>query len=235
MIYSSSSLRSGFQSTLLMRGATLVNCVTGETPAFQSTLLMRGATRGSRKVIGQYSRFQSTLLMRGATSCRIADAPAFAFQSTLLMRGATSVLEFSKIATLEFQSTLLMRGATRDADAPAVVFASISIHAPHARSDSLSIKRTCACLISIHAPHARSDRRRRGGKPCPPYFNPRSSCEERLPTSDLGYHATVVFQSTLLMRGATVLASMAVALAEFQSTLLMRGATRLHLRPPGLT
>ena len=73
-----------------------------------------------------------------------------------------------------------MRGATCD-DGFRDVFAAISIHAPHARSD----RRTGQCsrhdAISIHAPHARSD----------PTASGSSSFE------------TIVFQSTLLMRGAT--------------------------------
>ena len=57
-------------------------------------------------------------------------------------------------------------------------------------------------LISIHAPHARSDH----GHALHPHengdFNPRSSCEERL--SVLEQQCTRhLFQSTLLMRGAT--------------------------------
>ena len=101
-----------------------------------------------------------------------------------------------------FQSTLLMRGATimmcYSGPRP-----SISIHAPHARSDD--------------GP-AILDRARQ-------YFNPRSSCEERhelsvveFPEYRISIHAPharsdlmpscsfrpkIVFQSTLLMRGAT--------------------------------
>ena len=58
------------------------------------------------------------------------------------------------------------------------------------------------------------------------YFNPRSSCEERLEPSFL-YVADIIFQSTLLMRGATleILQRERQSLI-FQSTLLMRGATR---------
>ena len=102
----------------------------------------------------------------------------------------------------------------------------ISIHAPHARSDGSCVaaniyhpdfnprssceeRRFCRShraplgIISIHAPHARSDsffvrKRRRGG-----YFNPRSSCEERRQWSHLEEWSNI-FQSTLLMRGATV-------------------------------
>ena len=58
----------------------------------------------------------------------------------------------------------------------------ISIHAPHARSDDFLDVTILFCFgISIHAPHARSDTKRTDN------------------TSDMSR-----FQSTLLMRGATV-------------------------------
>ena len=57
----------------------------------------------------------------------------------------------------EFQSTLLMRGAT-EPEARELYDWIISIHAPHARSDTAA---TSSCRASRH-------------------FNPRSSCEERL-------------------------------------------------------
>ena len=82
----------------------------------------------------------------------------------------------------------------------------------------------------------------------PSHFNPRSSCEERhyrlvvgLSEEEISIHAPharsdqtarirssdSAFQSTLLMRGATVIkALLIVALMLFQSTLLMRGATQ---------
>ena len=103
-----------------------------------------------------------------------------------------------------FQSTLLMRGATISS-ALNRQSVSISIHAPHARSDGIAIFQQGSCPISIHAPHARSDQRNwrrslthkfqstllmrgatfHGSCVCifQPDFNPRSSCEERLSDS----------------------------------------------------
>ena len=102
-------------------------------------------------------------------------------------------------------------------------------------------------VISIHAPHARSDCPCHGQRPARRNFNPRSSCEERL-----AFERTLLtfklFQSTLLMRGATrypasgsrlrsyfnprssceerpICSIGSVGSALFQSTLLMRGAT----------
>ena len=78
-------------------------------------------------------------------------------------------------------------------------------------------------------------------------FNPRSSCEERLESAlsqfnmqTISIHAPharsdimpfkimavlTIFQSTLLMRGATQLRLSIIMVLLFQSTLLMRGAT----------
>ena len=108
----------------------------------------------------------------------------------------------SRISWQQFQSTLLMRGATTTnlrpvskpyfnprsscEERPSYWFTSyivfyISIHAPHARSDSCcKVSSQWSHFISIHAPHARSDRpRREASHPRYPHFNPRSSCEER--------------------------------------------------------
>ena len=79
-------------------------------------------------------------------------------------------------------------------------------------------------VISIHAPHARSDfdadtMQRRISN-----FNPRSSCEERH-VSSIILCTCPLFQSTLLMRGATTVIDGWKKVKRFQSTLLMRGAT----------
>ena len=146
----------------------------------------------------------------------------------------------------QFQSTLLMRGATTQSTSIDVNLM-ISIHAPHARSDSMTAtlrqitifqstllmrgathagcRNAHVQQISIHAPHARSDKAATGHPTR--YFE---------------------FQSTLLMRGATTLATklhrvyshfnprssceerhhnsrFVITVWRFQSTLLMRGAT----------
>ena len=126
-------VRTIFQSTLLMRGATFTVRLNIIRIKFQSTLLMRGATE--HRVWALYNLgisihapharsdqfsggdditiriFQSTLLMRGATA--LLQRPDFTrqFQSTLLMRGATVGRCFWGHQS-GFQSTLLMRGAT---------------------------------------------------------------------------------------------------------------------------
>ena len=70
--------RQRFQSTLLMRGATISKLYPDPANAFQSTLLMRGATSASKRRKGEESIFQSTLLMRGATVSILGiDLPDF--------------------------------------------------------------------------------------------------------------------------------------------------------------
>ena len=103
----------------------------------------------------------------------------------------------------QFQSTLLMRGATCIA-VRLQLFRRISIHAPHARSDIVSTcVRLVVVVISIHAPHARSDTARRLRTGGTQNFNPRSSCEERHQETCREVLSYWLFQSTLLMRGAT--------------------------------
>ena len=86
--------------------------------------------------------------------------------------------------------------------------------------------------ISIHAPHARSDLPLEIMVSCLGYFNPRSSCEERR------CRATFAFQyddfnprSSCEERQSTFSISVQI---PFQSTLLMRGATRSYRTDRGL-
>ena len=122
-----------------------------------------------------------------------------------------------------FQSTLLMRGATSPNTLLMATFY-ISIHAPHARSDSIcpvhSVQITyfnprSSCeerlhgldsLILLHNfnPRSSCEERRNvlSSQAYHHHFNPRSSCEERRYEVDV-MECVVKFQSTLLMRGAT--------------------------------
>ena len=80
--------------------------------------------------------------------------------------------------------------------------------------------------ISIHAPHARSDLVQDPPIYTQTDFNPRSSCEERPARRHLDIDLLTSFQSTLLMRGATFFDVVQNVISGFQSTLLMRGATQ---------
>ncbi len=149
-----------------------------------------------------------------------------------------------------------MRGATglhtRNGD-----YAPISIHAPHAGSDTRPHKLPTAARISIHAPHAGSDQSQPEGIQAHRDFNPRSPCGERR-KKNIGILQLFKFQSTLPMRGATwgkvtivgsdgdfnprspcgerrgfPLPKLSPIL--FQSTLPMRGATRTAQKGRGNT
>ena len=128
----------------------------------------------------------------------------------------------------------------------------ISIHAPHARSDEGFGITFGNRVISIHAPHARSDKKRnrvddRGVTISIHAPHARSDDSGSMPNYNFE-----VFQSTLLMRGATRSYSpsrhnnrhfnprssceerhqaprLEILVAVFQSTLLMRGATSYPL------
>ena len=138
------------------RSDDLIKDVTGQRFGFQSTLLMRGATCECGREKEFNKSFQSTLLMRGATAQHKSYGQLQAISIHAPHARSDSMAEYIKQACKEFQSTLLMRGAT-------VVASAICVRA----------------VISIHAPHARSDSSRISGIVNSWYFNPRSSCEER--------------------------------------------------------
>ena len=147
------------------------------TPIFQSTLLMRGAT---------------PFAGNGVDVMRISIHAPHA-------RSDDDVLQVLRddgisIHAPHARSDLTARGERR--------IQSISIHAPHARSDEAMKEGALDVVISIHAPHARSDASRQSFHAASCHFNPRSSCEERLRMLDSS-STTPLFQSTLLMRGAT--------------------------------
>ena len=161
-----------------MRGATLYLLVLGVSYKFQSTLLMRGATQvqghcrrdctyfnprsscEERRGLSSRSRYKSSYF-NPRSSCeerqcmQINASGSTAFQSTLLMRGATA-LWILACTVVAFQSTLLMRGATNVGDnaETAISF------------QSTLLMRGATCI-------------RRPAERPRPYFNPRSSCEER--------------------------------------------------------
>ena len=122
-----------FQSTLLMRGATASAAGQPTIDIFQSTLLMRGATMTGQLQTDE-DGFQSTLLMRGATRAGLINSYVMNFNP----RSSCEERPNKKYAVVEsaiFQSTLLMRGATSQVRSVGRM-SIISIHAPHARSDT---------------------------------------------------------------------------------------------------
>ena len=169
--------------------------------------------------------FQSTLLMRGATCCALSRAVCRLYFNP---RSSCEERRRSRRLALRFRnfnprSSCEERPAARKCigiatrrisihapHARSDVFllavghvVDISIHAPHARSDFVAWAGQHPQMISIHAPHARSDCFQPSITVGGEYFNPRSSCEERPEDRIVEAGNRLLFQSTLLMRGAT--------------------------------
>ena len=233
----------------------LTSRCTAEENKFQSTLLMRGATRPTAPPRSRKGHFNP----RSSCEERRTFSLCYSIYKDFNPRSSCEERQFCQNFLLIkriFQSTLLMRGATLQS-ARAPLSASISIHAPHARSDTTDLCSARALFISIHAPHARSDytsvagnsygsisihaphARSDTGKSITSYCHIQISIHAPHARSDelqrQQQNVIQEFQSTLLMRGATRQLDQALDNEEFQSTLLMRGATpRLwqQKRPP---
>ena len=187
---------------------------------------MRGATQTHSSRFALES-FQSTLLMRGATSHTSSrpDASAGHFNP----RSSCEERPFVKWSSHQPSSYFNPRSSCEERpDFKALDFRHglISIHAPHARSDSRWAEKAWAS--SYFNPRSSCEERHdddwKGLARVD--FNSRSSCEERLAALITTYTIEMEFQSTLLMRGATLPAKDYQGRPiQFQSTLLMRGAT----------
>ena len=139
--------------------------------------------------------------MRGATLTLQTAVLYCVFQSTLPMRGATGWNGRGQAA-----STISIHTPHAGSDslsAPAKAVKIISIHTPHAGSDLGDAGGGRRPIISIHTPHAGSDSQRQAGTVFAGNFNPHSPCGERL-IFHLWHGSVFVFQSTLPMRGATI-------------------------------
>ena len=191
-----------FQSTLLMRGATSTATTASTCSTYFNPRSSCEERQLQQEISSALAEFQSTLLMRRATRQTTPLPPSvIAFQSTLLIRGATPCwYSLNQNQHFNPRSSCEERRPRQLSDS---MQPSISIHAPHARSDVRTPDVDHCVLISIHAPHARSD-------------------QARVPIDNF----LSQFQSTLLMRGATgeIIWDGAV-MTVFQATLLMRGAT----------
>ena len=184
---------------------------------------MRGAT-AQRPINDGLVPFQSTLLMRGATwipprkPCRLRNFNPRSSCEERQCRALTviNVNHFNPRSSCEERPPLSCTRTRVDNFNPrssceerhfdacrAVRLLDISIHAPHARSDLVACVTLLEISISIHAPHARSDDSFNAHMDIVQNFNPRSSCEERLLSAAVAAK-DFLFQSTLLMRGATI-------------------------------
>ena len=155
-----------FQSTHLIRGATVFLSFQSTHPKFQSTHLIRGATSNQS---GSPSReqFQSTHLIRGATEidrylisvgdvsihaphtrCDIIVLKLIIFMTSFNPRTSYEVRLYhiqSLITIQMFQSTHLIRGATTDKELDTST-EGVSIHAPHTRCDSFFLQPVLSLL-----------------------------------------------------------------------------------------
>ena len=132
-----------------------IHCYFPSCTLFQSTLLMRGATLGIRRPDWSSHNFNPRSSCEERLQCfyYLFAVGYFNPRSSCEER---LPLSYKGHMVLEFQSTLLMRGATGSIFIQNR-YPSISIHAPHARSDLPALKLRCKYIN----------------------FNPRSSCEER--------------------------------------------------------
>ena len=152
---------------------------------FQSTLPMRGATLMEKHKMRPISISIHAPHAGSDSITRTAKSKSINFNPRSPC-GERPMDELKKLCgEAGFQSTLPMRGATIVPD-PVCTSCSISIHAPHAGSDDVSSKTTYkewlfqstlpmrgATCCSCYLRHKR-------------YFNPRSPCGERL--KDYGFH-----------------------------------------------
>ena len=146
-----------FQSTLPMRGETMVACHRMRSYINFNPLSPCGERLYLVKEYYYDAKFQSTLPMRGETQSIDRKRQRSTFQSTLPMRGETSQFQvLHKICQISihsphagrdepvestaeyyqlFQSTLPMRGETNQFQVLHKI-CQISIHSPHAGRDS---------------------------------------------------------------------------------------------------
>ena len=165
--------------------------------------------------------------MRGATSYTGGSGSNTIFQSTHLMRGATFRSPHNVRSSRHFNPRTSCEVRRKEACDEAR-YNYISIHAPHARCDFHFGNILVSVKISIHAPHARCDGTQTISLEGYFDFNPRTSCEVRQ-YARVFLFLQVQFQSTHLMRGATLLTTSARQTDLFQSTHLMRGATGIGI------
>ena len=189
-----------FQSTLLMRGATWQFKNRGDTRYFNPR-----SSCEERRLSALYDLQPAYFNPRSSCEERhdVLCAAIVVLAISIHAPHARSDISSRRMhqRRRQFQSTLLMRGATRHT-AFVNLFKVISIHAPHARSDgSLGRRRRCN-RISIHAPHARSDADTREQ-----FRHDNISIHAPHARSDMPFALSdspfSLFQSTLLMRGAT--------------------------------
>ena len=192
-----------FQSTLLMRGAT--PCVSSHLrlcshfnprSSCEERLPVSAVTFGSALISIHAPHARSDLSATINSRRRLNFNPRSSCEERRKQAG-----KYGRFSHFNPRSSCEERRALSAQFRPA---AKISIHAPHARSDNhRGAGQALARRISIHAPHARSDTRMgaqgRGNKIS--IHAPHARSDPFLPVR---CRRAFRFQSTLLMRGATL-------------------------------
>ena len=146
---------------------------------FQSTLLMRGATVAATAAVRGPSYFnpRSSCEERQLGVKFVKRVIPISIHAPHARSDCGEVMRGWMLMSISIHAP----HARSDSDGrPMGIPSYISIHAPHARSDDAQIRFSAIpSEISIHAPHARSDRHARRCVQGIQNFNPRSSCEER--------------------------------------------------------
>ena len=129
-------MRTLFQYMLLLRGATEYILHDNSNKRFQYMLLLRGATQ-QHTVLRRRAMFQYMLLLRGATWLVFKSSLHKCSFNTCSSCEEQPSHRRSAQCTCSFQYMLLLRGATaRKRPKPSAH--TVSIHAPLARSNSVS-------------------------------------------------------------------------------------------------
>ncbi len=192
---------------------------------FQSTPLTRGVTMSLIFVNNNIYISIHTPHKRGDLPPELLKLRKSGFQSTPLTRGVTSAGAVIKSVGFQFQSTPLTRGVTALADQLGVDISNFNPHPSQEGWPGGTALTVPLIGISIHTPHKRGDLKSDRFNNSSSNFNPHPS-QEGWPLSTIPKTSRIIFQSTPLTRGVTILLfRMIFFLVLFQSTPLTRGVT----------
>ena len=235
-----------FQSTLPLRGATIIAGRINDLLKFQSTLPLRGATPGLVRV-GAPGLISIHTPLAGSDKRRATVIIMTKYFNPHSPCGERPRVSDPSPLRLKFQSTLPLRGVTLRLRLRCR-YRQISIHTPLAGSDPhRKPPQRQPKHFNPHSPCGERPGWPTGHEPYQQHFNPHSPCGER-PRFLYTKEVHKIFQSTLPLRGATRRGaldrqrrtiSIHTPLAgsdyldrghlgianEFQSTLPLRGAT----------
>jgi len=214
-----------------LRGATRVNWLVRSLSRFQSTLPLRGATRPTRRrwCLGRIS-IHTPLAGSDHTSCRVSSTPKYfnphspCGERPKRARSRRPQPYFNPHSPCG--ERLLLHGGIWTG-------ITISIHTPLAGSDVTDTAAAEHGRISIHTPLAGSDKCGTGSSWTCRNFNPHSPCGERR-ASGPSTTVSVLFQSTLPLRGATTKSSEFFSVRIISIHTPLAGSDRRRRRIPAV-